>query len=207
MTAHRSPPPSRGTPGWLFAIAYLICSVLAIFQIRYAAIQSGLSEDMATVTATRRFIDRDVPLRSSYTNIESIDLGIGTLVAAFMAGPAGWDKGFQLQMFYFLVSFFSVIAVWSVESVRKGHRGALISLYVLGNSFWNKSCEDTDLGFSPVRASLQSSTRPSAVPSSSLFITSPIFSAPGNPSTGRRFSGKSPSLTPEHYCRLWCWAS
>lgn len=165
MTARRSPPPPRGAQGWLFAIAYLTCSVLAFTQIRYAAVQSGLSEDMAIVTATRRFIDRDIPLRSSYTNIESIDVGIGTLVAAFMAGPAGWDKGFQLQMFYFLVSFFSVIAVWSVESVRKGHRGALISLYVLGISIPDNSCADADLGFSTVRASLQSSTRPSAEPS------------------------------------------
>ncbi|KIV89230.1 hypothetical protein PV10_08814 [Exophiala mesophila] len=135
-TSRLSPPPSRGVAGWLFAIAYLICSVLAFFEIRYAAVKTGLADDIATIVETRRLIDRDVPLRSSWTGIASLDEGISTLVAAFIAGPTGWDKGFQLHMFYFLVSFFPVIAIWTVESVRKGNKGALISFTSLFAIFY-----------------------------------------------------------------------
>ena len=201
-TSRLSPPPSRGVAGWLFAIAYLICSVLAFFEIRYAAVKTGLADDIATVVETRRLIDRDVPLRSSYTGVASLDEGISTLVAAFIAGPTGWDKGFQLHMFYFLVSFFPVMAVWAVESVRKANRGALISLYVLGKlPLGTNSVSILTLSLSTVRACSQSSTRPSVEQSLSLFITWHIFSILGNPSIGHRSSDRCQLAMPKHYSR------
>lgn len=103
----------------LVTVTFIALSVLAAYLIRVATLRNGVSDDLEKITETRRFLDQDIALRSEYTGNALIDKGIGTLVAAFMAGPAGWDVGFQLQMAYFLVSFFSVISIWSIESVRK----------------------------------------------------------------------------------------
>ncbi|KAK5045912.1 hypothetical protein LTR84_008698 [Exophiala bonariae] len=110
------------TTGTLIAL-----SVVAAYLIRLATVKSGVAEDIEKITQTRRFLDRDIALRSDYTGNALVDQGIGTLIAAFMGGPAGWDLGFQVQMAYFLVSFFSVISIWTVESVRKRNENAWIS--------------------------------------------------------------------------------
>lgn len=120
--------PARGSFVTLLTTAMLtVLSITAAYLIRVAAIHSGLSDDMEKIAQTHRFIDRDIALRSDYTGIALVDQGIGTLIAAFMGGPAGWDVGFQVQMAYFLVSFFSVISIWTVESVRKRNEAAWIT--------------------------------------------------------------------------------
>lgn len=98
---------------------FIALSVLAAQLIRVATVNNGVSDDIDRIVSKRRFLDRDIALRADYTGIAPVDQGLGTLIAAFMAGAAGWDVGFQVQMAYFLVSFFSVISIWSIESVRK----------------------------------------------------------------------------------------
>lgn len=120
--------PPRGSFATLLTTGtFIALSAVAGYLIRLATVQSGVSDDIETITQTRRFLDRDIALRSDYTGNALVDQGIGTLIAAFMGGPAGWDLGFQVQMAYFLVSFFSVISIWSVESVRKRNENAWIS--------------------------------------------------------------------------------
>jgi hypothetical protein len=67
-------------------------------------------------------------MRRYYTGVAAIDALLSVLVTAFIAGPAGWNRGIQVQQAYFLISFFPVIATWSIESVRKRTGWALISL-------------------------------------------------------------------------------
>jgi len=117
--------PAKALPGRggfavvLLTSIFIVLSGLGALLIRVSTLRSGVSDDLAQIVSTRRFIDRDIALRADYTGIGLIDQGLGTLIAAFMAGPAGWDVGFQVQMAYFLVSWYSVLSIWSIESLRK----------------------------------------------------------------------------------------
>ena len=120
--------PPRGSFGLFISLVMIALSLLAVYMIRVAAVVNGISDGLDKITDTRRFIDRDIPLYADYTGNAAIDKGIATLIGAFMAGPTGWDEGFQVQMFYFLVSFFTIISLWSIESVRKRNALGLTSL-------------------------------------------------------------------------------
>ncbi|KEF58274.1 uncharacterized protein A1O9_06200 [Exophiala aquamarina CBS 119918] len=119
--------PARGSFSTVVLTGIFVAlSVVAAQLIRVATVNNGVSHDLDQIVSARRFLDRGIDLRADYTGIAPVDQGIGTLIAAFMAGPAGWDVGFQVQMAYFLVSFFSVISIWSIESVRKRNELAFI---------------------------------------------------------------------------------
>lgn len=86
----------------------------------------GLSKPLEEVVNTLVFPGSDVRLRTVYTGISTIDYGLRFLVAAFLPGAAGWDKNSQIQQIYFLLSFFPIIALWSVEAGRTRNAGSLI---------------------------------------------------------------------------------
>lgn len=119
----------RNGAGYLFALIFLSLSLLGLYMIRVVAIQSGVSEKMEYIGLHGKFVEHDdMPLRTEYTGIAQLDKGLSFLVAAFMNGAAGWDQGFTLLLFYFLVSFFPVVAIWAVESCRVRNRFALTRL-------------------------------------------------------------------------------
>ena len=120
---------SRGWPGRFAALFFLSLSILAAKEMRLGEVASALSEPMEAVVNSLTFPDNKYHLRENYTGIAPLDFGLRFLVAAFLPGVAGWDKGFQIQQIYFLVSFFSIIAIWSVEAGRKRNARALTSLY------------------------------------------------------------------------------
>lgn len=125
---------SRGWSGRLAALFFLSLSLLAAKEMRLSGAASAVSGPMEAVVTSLNFPDNEYRLRENYTGIAPLDFGLRFLVAAFLPGVAGWDKGFQIQQIYFLVSFFTIIAIWSVEAGRKRNSLALTSLYVLAFS-------------------------------------------------------------------------
>ena len=120
---------SRGLPGFLAALFFLTLSVLALKEMRLSTTASAVSAPLEGVVNSLTFSHTKYRLREKYTGIEPLDLGLRYLVAAFLPGVAGWDKGFQIQQIYFLVSFFPIIAIMSVEAGRKRSDGSWTSLY------------------------------------------------------------------------------
>jgi hypothetical protein len=121
--------PSRGAFGWFIAATLLGFSLVALCAIRLSANSYNIGDDFEKIAASRRFLDRDMAMVDVFTGIKPVDDFIrAPLVAAFMAGPAGWNKGYQAQMFYFLISFWSVLCVWTVEACRQRNKGTIISL-------------------------------------------------------------------------------
>jgi hypothetical protein len=122
-------PPPRGWPRHLFTLFFFSLSLLALYSMRLSPAASSVSLPFETAGRTPRFPRPDFPLRESYTGIPAFDLGLRFLVTAFLPGVAGWDPEFRVQQIYFLVSFFSVIAIWSVEAGRERSKGRVTSLY------------------------------------------------------------------------------
>ena len=120
-------PLSRGWPGRFAALFFLSLSMLALKEMRLGKTASAVSEPMETVVKTLTFPDNKHRLRETYTGIGPLDFGLRFLVAAFLPGVAGWDKGFQIQQIYFFASFFPIIAILSVEAGRKRNALALTS--------------------------------------------------------------------------------
>lgn len=125
---------SRGWPGYFAALFFASLSILAAYGMRFGQAASAVSEPMEAVANSLTFPDNKVRLREKYTGIAPLDYGLRFLVAAFLPGVAGWDKGFQLQQIYFLFSFFPIISTWSVEAGRKGNTLALTSWYASSSS-------------------------------------------------------------------------
>lgn len=121
--------PGRGWPGRFAAIFFLSLSILAAKEMRLGEVASAMSEPIEAVVKSLAFPDNKYRLQETYVGIAPLDFGLRFLVVAFLPGVAGWDRGFQIQQMYFLVSFFPIIAIWSVEAGRKRNVLALTSLY------------------------------------------------------------------------------
>ena len=130
----KAPTANTRRPSWvgaLVATLLVLLSLLATWEIRVVPEKVGLSEAMQAIQSSGGFFEttgNQVPLRSRYTGIEAIDVGLGFLVSAFLPAAAGWDRGHQLFQGYFLASFYAIVSVWSVEAGRVKNKGALISL-------------------------------------------------------------------------------
>jgi hypothetical protein len=98
--------------------------------MRLSEATAAIGERMEAVVTSSIFSDNGFQLQESYTGIAPLDAGLRVLVSAFLPGVAGWDKGFQIQQFYFLVSFFAIISIWSVEAGRGGRGRSWTRLYV-----------------------------------------------------------------------------
>jgi len=120
---------SRGWVGTFTALLFISMSLLATKEMRLSKESISLGEPIAAAASTLSFPDNGHPLRASYTGIEPVDAGLRFLVAAFLPAAAGWDKGSQIQQIYFLISFFSVVSVWSIESTRNNNARGWTRLY------------------------------------------------------------------------------
>jgi len=120
---------SRGWVGTFTAFLFISMSILAAKEMRLSKESLSVGEPMAAAASTLSFPDNGRPLRASYTGIEPADAGLRFLVIAFLPAAAGWDKGSQIQQIYFLVSFFSVVSLWSIESTRNNNARGLTRLY------------------------------------------------------------------------------
>ncbi|RYP72906.1 hypothetical protein DL771_003944 [Monosporascus sp. 5C6A] len=97
---------------WLMRVEPALNDVPAGFTER---LERGVLEDDVT------------PLRTRYTGIAGLDAALAGLVAAFVAGPAGFDAGVRAQQMHFLISFFAVVAVWAVEASRRRSAGRAVA--------------------------------------------------------------------------------
>lgn len=116
-------PPPRGPTGVLFTLLFLFLSLLATYSMRLSLPVTAVSLPLETAVRTLRFPSTNFPLRERYTGILPLDFGLRFLVTAFLPGVGGWDPKFQIQQLYFLLSFWPVIAIWSIEAGRRGGKG------------------------------------------------------------------------------------
>jgi len=111
--------------GKVAAATFIALSLLATYEMRITPSAPGWGEKLVDIVGTKGFSERpELLLRSRYTGIASVDYGLQFLVAAFLPGAAGFVKDFQVLQAYFLVSFFSIISIYSVEAGRRGNRRA-----------------------------------------------------------------------------------
>ncbi|OAL40095.1 hypothetical protein AYO20_00513 [Fonsecaea nubica] len=116
---------ARNGVGYFFAIVFVALSLLAVYMLRVASIMSGVADKMEYITTNSQFTEHSMELRTTYTGIAPLDKGLSFLVAAFMNGAAGWDRGFLVFMMYFLFSFFPIVSIWAIESCRERNGLAL----------------------------------------------------------------------------------
>ncbi|KAI0538861.1 hypothetical protein GGR58DRAFT_466988 [Xylaria digitata] len=126
---------SKGTRPYnaLYVLIFAVTSAGAAWLMRIETGIKGIPLNFVEQVDARTY-PNGMPMRTRYTGIEAIDSGLLFLVAAFVAGPLGWDEGVRLQQLHFLVQFFGVIAVWNIEACRSRHSWKLVSftgLFVL----------------------------------------------------------------------------
>lgn len=119
VTSISSYTPSRNGIGILFGLLFFISSVLAVYALHIVSAQTGISDKMDKIIATHRYSEHILPLRTTYTGLTPIDGLLSFLVAAFMNAVSGWDPGFWVFLIYFLISYFSIVTAWAVESCRE----------------------------------------------------------------------------------------
>ncbi|KAI0096075.1 hypothetical protein GGR51DRAFT_544416 [Nemania sp. FL0031] len=128
------PVPTTSRPyNALYVLIFAVASVYAGWLMRVETGIKGIPVNFVEQVEARVY-PNGTPMRTRYTGIEAVDSGLLFLVAAFIAGPLGWDEGVRVQQLHFLVQFFAVIAVWNVEACRGRNSWKLISftgLFVL----------------------------------------------------------------------------
>jgi hypothetical protein len=117
---------SRGTSGYLWGTAFLVCAAVAVFEIRIASVQSGVSEKLDLILAKNHFIEHPMALRTRFFGIEAVDKILTWLTAVFMNASAGWDQAFFVQAAYFLTSFFPVLTMFLIESCRERNSNTIL---------------------------------------------------------------------------------
>ena len=118
---------SRGWFGQLATAIFIALSALAAYEMRYTPAAPGWSENFNKIVDAMHYPEKpDLTIRSQYTGITSLDYGLQFLVAAFLPGAAGFFPEMQLLQAYFLLSFFAIISIYSVEAGRIGAKGSWI---------------------------------------------------------------------------------
>lgn len=122
-------PPTSTAQRWTLTLLYAGMSAVAVYYLRLGPTSKAADKHFEGVMTGGewRWPNTDTVLRRHYTGIAPLDFGLSFLVAAFFYGTAGWVKGIQLQQGYFLLQFFPVIVIWSVESFRARNGWALIT--------------------------------------------------------------------------------
>jgi hypothetical protein len=125
MSSHSS----RGASGVIFASIFIALSAWAVREMRVGPIGMKVSE-MFEPAVNSKFIKEydNMEVRTQYTGIEAVDFGLQFLVVAFSPGAFGWDQGQMLQSAHFLLSFFPIVAILSVEAGRRRNKKTLIYL-------------------------------------------------------------------------------
>lgn len=112
----------------LYTTLFAAIAVAGFYFVRIVNTLNGVPVHLQDRVELARHED-GTPLRTTYTGISAIDAVLSWMVAAFAAGPFGFDDGVRLQQMHFLVTFFAVLCVWNVEAYRPRNAGRLVSLY------------------------------------------------------------------------------
>ncbi|KAI1179281.1 hypothetical protein F4777DRAFT_506263 [Nemania sp. FL0916] len=103
-----------------------VASAAALWLMRIEPPMKGVPVDFVERVEARTYPD-GTAMRTHYTGIKAVDEGVLFLIAAFAAGPLGWDNGVRLQQLHFIVQFAAVIVAWNVEACRARNSWKLIS--------------------------------------------------------------------------------
>ncbi|KAJ7163920.1 hypothetical protein C8R43DRAFT_989174 [Mycena crocata] len=119
----------------LYILLFASMSALSAWFLRIEPALQEVPTDFLPLMESGRF-PNGATQRTTYTGISSVDEMLRMLVTAFIAGPARWDHGVTLQQLHFLLNFFSVICIWTVEACRARNKGRLISYTALFALFY-----------------------------------------------------------------------
>ncbi|KAI2778369.1 hypothetical protein F4815DRAFT_477456 [Daldinia loculata] len=111
-------PKTRRPFNGLFVLAFAGLSVLFTWLMRTETLLNGVPLNFQVVLEKGRF-DNGTPVETRYTGIKVVDEIAKYLVIAFLEGTARWDVGVYAQQVYFLLEWFAVVCVWSVEASRR----------------------------------------------------------------------------------------
>jgi hypothetical protein len=119
-------PPARRPFTALFFLVFLALAAVSTWLMRVETVLNDVPVNFQSVVEAARF-ENGTPIEIHYTGFGVVDEAAKFLVAAFLAGPAGWDAGIRAQQIYFLMNFFAIVCVWGVEASRRRNAGKLFS--------------------------------------------------------------------------------
>lgn len=113
---------------YVFALIFLTLSVFAAWEMRIEPVQNNIPRDMEKTVQVGK-LDHGITLRKRYTTVPAADEFLSMLVTAFIAGPASFDYSVYLHQFHFLIGFFPILCVWTVEACRERTKWTPLCLY------------------------------------------------------------------------------
>ncbi|OTB08964.1 hypothetical protein M426DRAFT_316256 [Hypoxylon sp. CI-4A] len=131
-----SPPSSAHRPAnALFLLTFAAIATTTTWLMRVETVLQGVPRNFQAVVDAAKF-ENGTPLVARYTGVTALDEVAKFLVAAFMEGTAGWDVGVRAHQTWFLMNWFAIICVWSVEACRRRNAGRVISFIALFSSLY-----------------------------------------------------------------------
>lgn len=108
------------------AISHLLLSAAAAYTILILPSHYDFNARFNSIVDNRVYPEKPgVLMKDRFTGIAGFDYGLRFLVAAFLPGVAGFSKEEVALSAYFLISFFPMISIYSVEAGRYGSRRTL----------------------------------------------------------------------------------
>lgn len=107
-----------------------LLSVFVLYAIFYYADANGLRALGDELVASGKLPGLDVPLRTTYTGVKSVDDLLSTLTTFFWPATDGSHPSLLLHSIGFSSTFGSAWMLVSLESWRRGNAWGLAALYV-----------------------------------------------------------------------------
>lgn len=120
---------SRGPMDHVFLAIYAILACIGLYYIRIDSSNTivPIALQSISTSGTWKEYGHDLPVRLQYTGIKWLDFGLAFVVTAFLPGAGSLDAGFWIQQLYFLINFFAVVSLWTIEASRRRNKGKVIS--------------------------------------------------------------------------------
>lgn len=118
---------NRGPLGPLSGMLLIIFSGIALYEFRIHTAMYGLDKRLNVIVDSLQYPERsDIVIRTHYTGITALDYGLRFLVTVFLPAAAPFHEYQQVQLGNFLLAFFPIVVILSVEASRRGSRGSWI---------------------------------------------------------------------------------
>lgn len=114
----------------LTTATFLLIGVYATYEMRIRTALTGFDERMKLSVDSLRYPENpNILIHTTYTGITTLDYGLRFLVTAFLPGGTGFhDPAALVLSAYFLISFFTLLAIYNIEAGRSGAKGYAFSL-------------------------------------------------------------------------------
>lgn len=118
---------NRGLLGSLSTVLLIVFSAIALYEFRIHTAMYGLDKRLKAIVDASKYPERsDITIRSHYTGVAALDYGLRFLVTVFLPSAAPFSDYQQAQLWNFLLAFFPIVVIMSVEATRDGSRGSWI---------------------------------------------------------------------------------